>query len=195
MRLPEAKIKEALAHPDKLVRQEALLYFADCHSRDAEVMPLAIQAVETYGRSNAFLHVHVLAQLAQTEATVEWAVKELHREVDKAHDLDSYFPALSRLLCSADPQLLTPRADEILKAPGFFKELAPEFKSGCAWPPGTPTSAGRNWSASAPRASASTIRRTWTSATPAGSWRRWPVRARSTLTASLTVSARRSRTS
>jgi hypothetical protein len=50
MRLPEAKIKEALAHPDKLVRQEALLYFADCHSRDAEVMPLAIQAIETYGR-------------------------------------------------------------------------------------------------------------------------------------------------
>jgi hypothetical protein len=29
MRLPEAKIKEALVHPDKLVRQEALLYFAD----------------------------------------------------------------------------------------------------------------------------------------------------------------------
>jgi hypothetical protein len=128
MRLPEAKIKEALAHPDKLVRQEALLYFADCHSRDAAVMPLAIQAVETYGRSQAFLHLHMVAQLAQTEATVEWAIKELHREVDKAHDLDSYFPALSRLLCSADPQLLLPRADEVLQAPGFFKELAPEFR-------------------------------------------------------------------
>ena len=128
MRLPEAKIREALVHPDKLVRQEALRYFAGCHSRDAEVMPLAIQAVETYGRSNAFLRVHVLAQLAQTEATVEWAVRELHREEDKANDLDSYFPALSRLLCSADPQLLAPRADQILQAPGFFKELAPEFR-------------------------------------------------------------------
>jgi hypothetical protein len=72
MRLPEAKIKEALVHPDKLVRQEALLYFADCYSRDAEVMPLAIQAIETYGRSQAFLH----------------------RGDDKANDLDSYFPAL-----------------------------------------------------------------------------------------------------
>ena len=49
MRLPEAKIKEALAHPEKLVRQEALLYFADCYSRDAEVMPLAIRAIETHG--------------------------------------------------------------------------------------------------------------------------------------------------
>ena len=98
MRLPEAKIKEALVHPERLVRQEALRYFAGCHSRDAEVMPLAIQAVETHGRSNAFLHAHVLASLAQTEATVEWAIRELHREEDKAHDLDSYFPALFNIL-------------------------------------------------------------------------------------------------
>lgn len=128
MRLPEAKIKEAIVHPDKLVRQEALLYFAECYSRDAEVMPLAIQAIDTLGRSNAFLHVHVLAQLAQTEATVEWAIKELHRQEDKAHDLDSYFPALSRLLCNADPHLLEPHAAEILKAPGFFKEMRQEFQ-------------------------------------------------------------------
>ena len=51
MRLAEAKIKEAIVHPEKLVRQEALLYFADCYSRDAGVMPLAIRAIETYGRS------------------------------------------------------------------------------------------------------------------------------------------------
>jgi hypothetical protein len=173
MRLPEAKIKEALVHPERLVRQEALLYFAGCHSRDAEVMPLAIQAIETYGRSQAFLHVHMVAQVAQTEATVEWAIRELHRDEDRANDLDSYFPALSRLLCSAEPQLLAPRADQILQAPGFFKELAPEFRERLQLAPGTPTSAGRNWSASAPRASANTTRLTWTSATPAGSWRPW----------------------
>ena len=128
MRLPEAKIKEAIVHPEKLVRQEALLYFADCYSRDAEVMPQAIQAIETYGRRDAFLYFHVLAHLAQTEATVEWTIKELHPEEDKAEDQDSYFPTLSRLLCSADPQLLAPRADEILQAPGFFKELLPGFR-------------------------------------------------------------------
>ena len=191
MRLPEAKIKEAIVHPEKLVRQEALLYFADCYSRDAEVMPLAIKAIETYGRSNAFLHVHVLAHLAQTEATVEWAIRELHREEDKAEDHDSFFPALSRLLCSADPQLLAPRADEILQAPGFFKELAPEFRERLR--PGLlgrrPVLEGTG-ATSAPRASASTTRPTWTSATPAGSWRRWPARARSTLTASSICSAK-----
>jgi hypothetical protein len=128
MRLPESKIKEAIVHPEKLVRQEALLYFADCYSRDAEVMPLAIQAIETYGRSNAFLYVHLLAQLTQTEATVEWAIRELHREEDKASDHDSFFPNLSRLLCNANPQLVTSRASEILQAPGFFKSLRREFQ-------------------------------------------------------------------
>jgi hypothetical protein len=128
MRLPEARIKEAIVHPDKLVRQEALLYFAECYSRDAEVMPLAIKAIETNGRSHAFQYVHVLAQLAQSEATVEWAIQELHREEDKAEDHDSYFPALSRLLYSAEPYLLQPRAEEILQAPGFLKELAPDFR-------------------------------------------------------------------
>ncbi len=44
-------------------------------------MPLAIKAIETYGRSNAFLHVHVLSHLAQTEATAEWSIRELFREL------------------------------------------------------------------------------------------------------------------
>lgn len=35
MWLPEAKIKGAIVHPEKLVRQEALRYFAGCYSRDA----------------------------------------------------------------------------------------------------------------------------------------------------------------
>ena len=90
-------------------------------------MPLAIKAIETYGRSNAFLHVYVLAELAQTEATVEWAMRELHREGD-FEDQDTYFPALSRLLCNADPRLLVPRVQEILKAPGFTKDLTFPFQ-------------------------------------------------------------------
>src|SRR5579875_2185853 len=116
MRLTEAKIKQAIVHPDTLVRQEALLYFTDCYSRDEEVLPLAIKAIETYGRSKAFLHVDALSHLAQTEATVEWTIRELHRQEDQAEDDDSYLPAVSRLLCCADPKLFASRADEILQA-------------------------------------------------------------------------------
>lgn len=128
MRIPEAKIKEAILHPEKLVRQEAVLYFADCYSRDAEVMPLAVEAFEKYGRTNAFRFVHVLTQLAQTESTVEWAVRELHHEENKADDHDRFFPTFSLMVCNADPKLIAPRADDILSAPGFSKELIPDFQ-------------------------------------------------------------------
>jgi hypothetical protein len=128
MRLPEAKIKEALVHPERLVRHEALVYFADCYSRDAEVMPLAIKAIETYGRSQAFPTPYRIAHLAQTEAAVEWAIQDLHQEGGQAEDHGGYLSALSALLCRADPQLVGPRADQILRAPGFFEELAPEFR-------------------------------------------------------------------
>lgn len=128
MRLPEAKIKEAIVHPEKLARQEAMHYFADCFSLDPDVMPLAIQAIEKYGRRQAFLYVHPLADLAQTEGTVEWAIRELHKEEEEAEDRDTYFPALSRLLCNADPRLLVPRAKEIVQAPGFLKDLTFEFQ-------------------------------------------------------------------
>src|SRR5262245_12455714 len=102
MRLPEAKIREAVLHPDTMVRQEAVQYFTYSFSRDAEVMPVAIRAIETYGRDNAFPHVHILDQLRQTPATVDWAIRELHREVDAAEHPEDYFTGLSRILCSAD---------------------------------------------------------------------------------------------
>lgn len=127
MRLPEAKIKEAILHPEKMVRQEAVYYFSNCFSPDPAVMPLAIQAIEKYGRRQSFQHVHILADLAQTEATVEWAIRELHREGD-FEDRDTYFPALSRLLCNADPRLLVSRALEILKTPGFTPDRTFEFQ-------------------------------------------------------------------
>ncbi|MBY0525672.1 MAG: SEC-C domain-containing protein [Gemmataceae bacterium] len=128
MRLTEAKIKEAILHPEKLARQEAVLYFSNCFSGDTDVMPLAIQAIEKFGRRQAFQWVHPLEHLAQTEATVEWAIRELHREEDRADDRSRYFPVLSRILCNADPRVVAPRAPEVLQAPGFMQTLTPDFQ-------------------------------------------------------------------
>lgn len=127
-RLPEAKIKEAIFHPEKLVRQEALAYFTDCYSRDTEVMPLVIRAIQQYGRRDALVHTYVLEDLAQTETTVAWAIRELYHEEDKFEEHDEYFPGISRLLCNADPQLVAPRVNEILQAPGFDQERAAELE-------------------------------------------------------------------
>src|SRR5262245_55933820 len=128
MRLPEAKIKEGILHPEIMVREEALRYYADCFSRDTEVMPLAIQAMEKFGRENAFRYVHPLEQLAQSESTIDWVIREVHREVKGAEAYDSYHFTLSRLLCAADLKLVAPRAQEIVSAPGFTKEMVPGFQ-------------------------------------------------------------------
>src|SRR4051812_1279192 len=114
MRLPEAKIKEAILHAEKLVRQDSLRYFTESFSSDTEVMPLAIKAIETYGRKNAFLYAHMLIELEQTETTVDWAIRELNRNDDPD---DDYSFSISRLLLNADPQFLIPRANDILQAP------------------------------------------------------------------------------
>jgi len=128
MRLPEEKIKEAILRPERLVRQRAVEYFAECFSLDPSVMPLAVRAIEEFGRREAFQSSHVLADLAQTEATVDWAVRELHGVRQKGEDDGGYFAALTDLLCRADPPLLVPREQEIVQAPGFSKEMIPAFR-------------------------------------------------------------------
>jgi hypothetical protein len=124
MRLPENRIKEAILHPDRSARQAAAGYFDDVYSRDAEVMPLAIQAIDKYGRNTAFQYIHVVCNLAQTEATVDWVVRELRQ----AAGGPTYLANLSRVLLYADPRLLVPRRDEILHAPGFEQELMSQFR-------------------------------------------------------------------
>jgi hypothetical protein len=74
------------------------------------------------------MYLHPLADLAQTEVSVEWAIRELHREEDKAEDQHFFYPALSRLLCGADPKLVATRIKEIAAAPGFNKDNMPELE-------------------------------------------------------------------
>ncbi len=56
MRLPEARIKETILHPEEEVRLSAIAYFSRSHSQDETVMPLVIQAVEKYGRETGLQH-------------------------------------------------------------------------------------------------------------------------------------------
>jgi SEC-C motif len=128
MRLCEAKIKDAILHPEKLVRHEALHYFAVSFSRDPEVMPLAIKAIETFGRGGAFSYLHMLTYLAQSQSTVDWVIRELHRKEQGTEDRDVLFPTLSRLLCHADLHLVIPRELEIIDAPGFDEDLLPDLR-------------------------------------------------------------------
>jgi hypothetical protein len=128
MRVCEAKIKEALLHPEQLARQAALIYFTESYSRDQEVMPLVIRALERYGREDAFRFVHQFSGLAQTEGTVDWAIRELREPNYQMNDSQRYHVTLSRLLCNADPRLWADRAEDILKSPGFLEDFLSEVE-------------------------------------------------------------------
>lgn len=82
MRYPETKIKEAILHPDLDVRDTAIRYFYSSTSPDDTLMPLAIQAIERYGRTKAFSFTRYLNLLPQTEQTIGWVIAELQRDCE-----------------------------------------------------------------------------------------------------------------
>ena len=72
MPLLEAKIKQAILHPEEEVRLTALGYFAGSQTADETIMPLVIEAVEKYGWRQAFRLLRDGDDLPQTVATVAW---------------------------------------------------------------------------------------------------------------------------
>lgn len=121
MRLSEEQIRQGILHPNVDVRFECLHYFAEGDGRDTDVMPVAIEALEQFGRTTAFRYIHPIAELPQTSATIQWVVRELHRPAGKTEGEVNFLSALSRLLCQADPRLVQPHVDEIQEAPGFSR--------------------------------------------------------------------------
>jgi hypothetical protein len=120
MRYPEAKIKEAILHPDLDVRDTAIRYFYSSTSTDHTLMPLAIQSIERYGRTKAFSFTHYLNLLPQTEQTIGWVITELQRDGEgRPEEQYFYYLNLSRLLCHVDMRLIAPHAPDILQAPHF----------------------------------------------------------------------------
>ncbi len=125
MRLPEAKIKQAILNPELDIRQRAMRYFSVCHSDDEGVVPLMIQAIEKYGREDAYHLVGSSVDLRQTEATVSWIIDELNDPDSDRYE--NYTFNLTRVLCHADPALLIHRDTAILESRHFFRDFREDF--------------------------------------------------------------------
>jgi uncharacterized small protein (DUF1192 family) len=120
VRLSEDKIREAILHPDLDVRDTAVRYFYSSTAPDQNLMPLAIEAIEKYGRTEAFSFTHYLNVLPQTEQTIAWVIAELRCDFQGLpEERYFYFLDLSRLLCHADIRQVVRRAPEIFHAPHF----------------------------------------------------------------------------
>jgi SEC-C motif len=104
MRLPAEKIKEAILHPDREVREAAVFYFADAHSPDPTIMPLVIQAIDRFGHDAFSIYSF---DLAQTSDTVAWLVQEIERVGEGSDEREGdYACSLRRALRQTDPDLL-----------------------------------------------------------------------------------------
>jgi len=125
MRLSEAKIKDAILHPDLDIRQRAIQFFARSYSTDQSTMPLVIQAVEKYGRQDACHLVGLSRHLPQTEDTIAWIIDELNDE--QSDQYENYTYNLSLVLVKADPALLLPKESDILETRHFLAELRSPF--------------------------------------------------------------------
>ena len=172
MRLPEAKIKEAILHPDPEIRDRAISYFAKSFSPDPSLMPLVIKAVETHGRQDAYRLIGLSRDLPQTEETIAWVIDELNDEqTDQVREL--------RLQPVDGPGGGRPHP---ASTQGIRRSWRPATSSptcerpspsACVCSPGIRPPAGRGWRNSARRArtSSTPTRSTW--ATPTASWRPW----------------------
>jgi len=126
MRYPREKIQEAILHPDIKIRERAVSYFALAYSPDPSLMPMVIQAIEKYGRTDEATRLIEIAQrLRQTPETISWVIDELNSE--QTDNSLQYADSLSMMLAQADAVLLRPRQSDIWKARNFPEEGQPEL--------------------------------------------------------------------
>ena len=125
MQLAETEIQRAILHSDPCARITALQCFSRSFSSDAFVMPLVIEAVETYGRENSVDLVAEGERLPQTESTIDWCLTELRRDFDEDDEtLSDYRFALGGILAHSDRSLTLKSEPDILEARAFrFREL------------------------------------------------------------------------
>jgi hypothetical protein len=123
MRFTEDHVRQALQHSDKEVRFAALQYFAESYSKNTAIMPDVIELVKRLGPQDAFLFSFPIADLAQTEETITWAVNQLQRPPSNDGEED-FNRHLSLLFCHADPMLVLPHKSVILESAALDRKLA-----------------------------------------------------------------------
>ena len=100
--------------PKRNIRDVAISYFSGTSSDDRTIMPVAIEALETYGWQGTFSDISVMESLVQNDDTVSWVVAEISRPGDSSdqHWAD-YVLGLSWVLAGANANLLKRRRKDI----------------------------------------------------------------------------------
>ena len=125
----DTQIKQAILHPESAVREYAVRDYAASHSSDEAIIPLVIQAVETYGRETAFGILRAADDLPLTNEAIDWLMGELEDDPPAPSlELENARFATALLLCNPQSDLIPPRGREILALPGFPAPLKPAMR-------------------------------------------------------------------
>jgi len=115
MRLTPDQIKQGIKHSARSVRNASIAYFTDSFSTGPDIMPLVIEAIETYGWDDVFdLYYFSSETLPQTEATLLWVIDQIERwEQPRNRKYDELHSWLLEVLANADPPLLQAQEERI----------------------------------------------------------------------------------
>ncbi len=123
MRTREAMIKTGILHPVHEIRNKALNYFTHGLAQDPTLMPLVIQAVERYGRDEAFTILRGADRLASTQESVRWLTAELAEDWPlETVASDNYCFAIALILCRTRTALLDPAMTDLRCFPEELKD-------------------------------------------------------------------------
>ena len=118
MRLTEQQVRESLARDDRRVRSAALNYLAEARSPDTSIIDDVIAVVEQRGHVEAFKFSHSIADLAQNEKSLVWAIEQLKSGLDLPAEASGQFQyTLQNMLANSAPQLLRPHLEAIARLP------------------------------------------------------------------------------
>lgn len=127
--LPEDKIKEAILHPNSMVRNQAISYFAESFSHDSSIMPLAIQTITKWGWDKAFESPTKLFGLIHNKQSVRWLINEFKKYSYVSNPIiRKRAELIERMISWANLDSLSPYSDEFLAMPTLDEAIRINLK-------------------------------------------------------------------
>ena len=112
-------VKQALLHPNPIVRDAALKYFGLAYSLDPDIWPLAVQAIEKYGWEEAFASYELLHNLRQSDQTLQWLIDTLNNSIEISL---SFVDTINSIIESADAELLGRHKAQLMECEELYAE-------------------------------------------------------------------------
>ncbi len=126
-RLSNEEIRQAVLHPEPVVRRAAISYLTDLESGDPSIAPLFLDSIQTMEDERDRKYAWIcLRELAQTEATSERILRELKPLRSGDEESDYYRDTVAQTLLAADPSFLASNQEEIFAAMSGCDPTLPE---------------------------------------------------------------------